>query len=81
MLMLGVKPGDYVMIGDDIKVRVVEAGAVFRLGIEAPRDMLVLRKNLFEESNPDARDEDYVKSKRVTADELARYKAQNRKAR
>ncbi len=44
MLMLGVEEGDYIMIGDDIKVRVVKTGSVFRLGIEAPKELNILRK-------------------------------------
>ena len=51
MLTLGVKPGEYVQIGDDIKVSVKQAkGRLLRLDIVAPREMLVLRGELIEKS-------------------------------
>ena len=65
MLMLGVKPGDYIMIDDKIKIRVVEAGAVFRIGIEAPKEMRIMRSNLYELENPDYEDEDYKKKRHI----------------
>ncbi len=49
MLMLGVSEGDYIMIGDSIKVRVVKTGNVFRLGIDAPRELEIARKRQYEE--------------------------------
>ena len=65
MLMLGVRPGDYIMIDDRIKIRVVEAGAVFRIGIEAPKEMRIMRSSLYEQENPDYEDEKYKKSKPI----------------
>jgi carbon storage regulator len=60
MLVLGVNEGDYVMIGDEIKIRVMKTGAQFRLAIDAPRELLVLRKSLYESENPP--EEAYPKS-------------------
>ena len=59
MLVLGVNEGDYVMIDDKVKIRVLKTGAVFRLAIDAPKEMVILRKSLYEMSNPDADDSEY----------------------
>lgn len=52
MLVLGRKPGEYVMIGDSIKVKVVmsENGAL-RLAIEAPKDINIVRGEVYEKIN------------------------------
>lgn len=63
MLMLSVKEEDYVMINDNIKIRVVRAGSVFKLGIEAPRDVRITRSDVFEKQSG-AVDGSYEKSKR-----------------
>ena len=49
MLVLGRKPGEYVMVGDDIKVKVIrsEEGDL-RLAIEAPKDVDIIRGELIE---------------------------------
>lgn len=47
MLVLGRKPGERILIGDDIVVTVVRFnGGTVRLGIEAPRDFPVIREEL-----------------------------------
>lgn len=47
MLVLSRKTGERVQIGDDIVVTIVRVGPnSVRLGIEAPRDMSVLRDEL-----------------------------------
>lgn len=47
MLVLSRKPGQSLQIGDNITVTVLEVrGHVIRLGIEAPRDVRVLRGEL-----------------------------------
>ena len=54
MLMLNVRKGDYIMIGDNIKVTlfgVREGGGVSRVGIEAPKDIPVLRQEVYERYN------------------------------
>lgn len=49
MLVLGRKPGEYVVIGDNIIVKVVrsEEGDL-RLAIAAPRDTNIVRGEVFE---------------------------------
>ena len=52
MLVLGVKPGDYLVVGEDVVVQVAECGSVVRLAIQAPKDMPVLRGPVYEETHP-----------------------------
>ncbi|MDP4176916.1 MAG: carbon storage regulator [Bacillota bacterium] len=50
MLVIGRKPGEYIMIGDDIKVKVVKSDAGdLRLAVEAPRDITITRGEKYEE--------------------------------
>ncbi|MBL8892724.1 MAG: carbon storage regulator [Planctomycetaceae bacterium] len=47
MLVLSRKPGERILIGNDIVVTVVRfQGGTVRLGIEAPRDFAVIREEL-----------------------------------
>ena len=47
MLILTVKEGEKIFIGDKTTVKVVEIrGAQIRLGIEAPEDVSILREKL-----------------------------------
>lgn len=47
MLVLSRKPGERIMIGDDITLTVVRLGPNnVRLGIEAPRNMPIVREEL-----------------------------------
>jgi len=49
MLILTRRPGESVMIGDNISVRVIEVkGAQVRIGIEAPKDIAVHREEIYE---------------------------------
>ncbi|MCT4543229.1 MAG: carbon storage regulator [Vallitalea sp.] len=49
MLVLGRKPGEYVMIGDEIKVEVVKSkDGDLRLAIDAPRDIQIVRGEIYE---------------------------------
>jgi carbon storage regulator len=49
MLVLGRKPGEYVMIGDEIKVEVVKSkDGDLRLAIDAPRDIKIVRGEIYE---------------------------------
>ncbi|MZQ75866.1 MAG: carbon storage regulator [Peptoclostridium sp.] len=51
MLVLGRKPGEYVMIGDHIKVQVVKSeNGNLRLAIDAPREYPITRGEIYEES-------------------------------
>jgi carbon storage regulator len=50
VLVLSRKPGESIVIGDHIEVRCVEVrGDVVRLGIVAPKDVKVWRKELLDE--------------------------------
>ncbi len=53
MLVLGRKPGEYIVIDGSIKVKVIrsEKGDL-RLGIEAPRDVKIVRGEVYEEALP-----------------------------
>ena len=47
MLVVTLKEGEKVLIGENISVKVVEIqGAQIKLGIEAPADVLILREKL-----------------------------------
>jgi carbon storage regulator len=50
MLVLTRRPGESVMIGDDVIITVLEARRdVIRLGIQAPRDVQVHREEVYRE--------------------------------
>jgi carbon storage regulator len=50
MLVLSRRPGEKLLIGDDILVEILEvSGTQVRLGITAPRDVPVLREELLDE--------------------------------
>ncbi|MDR3332829.1 MAG: carbon storage regulator CsrA [Synergistaceae bacterium] len=49
MLVLSRKPGEVLRVGEEIEITVVEVkGDMVRLGIQAPRDVQVWRKELWE---------------------------------
>jgi sRNA-binding carbon storage regulator CsrA len=50
VLVLKVESGDYVTVGDDVKVFIKKEGNFMYVGIEAPREKLVLRQKLHEKS-------------------------------
>ena len=58
MLILGRKEGEEILLGSDIKIKVVEVSkGVVKIGIDAPREVLVLRgelKDRIEEVNKEA---------------------------
>ncbi|MFZ5967027.1 MAG: carbon storage regulator [Bacillota bacterium] len=50
MLVLGRKPGEYVMIDDHVMVKVVRSDdGDLRLAIEAPREVRILRGEVYEQ--------------------------------
>lgn len=52
MLVLSRKPGERILIGNDITITVVRIGPnTVRLGIEAPRDMNIVREELCVEAS------------------------------
>lgn len=49
MLVLSRKPGEALRVGDEVEITIVEVkGDMVRIGIEAPRDVQVWRKELWE---------------------------------
>lgn len=49
MLVLGRKPGEYVLIGDDIMVKVVKSDeGDLRLAIDAPKNVKIVRGEVYE---------------------------------
>jgi carbon storage regulator len=47
MLVLSRKPGEKILIGDNVTVTIVRIGPnTVRLGIDAPRDMNIVREEL-----------------------------------
>lgn len=51
MLVLSRKKSEVILIGDSIEITIVKVGPnSVRVGIEAPRDMVIVRKELLDES-------------------------------
>jgi carbon storage regulator len=52
MLVLSRKPGERILIGDNVAVTIVRIGPnTVRLGIDAPRDMNIVREELCHRSD------------------------------
>lgn len=50
MLVISRKEGESVLIGDDIEIKIIKQfDGTVKLGIEAPRSKVILRKELYEE--------------------------------
>jgi carbon storage regulator len=50
MLVVGRKPGEYVMIGKDIMVKVIKSDdGHLRLGIDAPKSTNIIRGEIYED--------------------------------
>ena len=55
MLVLTRKPGQSIMIGDDVEVQVLSvAGEKVRIGISAPRDVPIYRHEVYERIEEEA---------------------------
>lgn len=53
MLVLSRKPGERIHIGDDITITIVRIGPNnTRVGIDAPRDLSIVREELLQEDKP-----------------------------
>lgn len=52
MLVLGIKPGDYIVVGDNIVIQAIEFDNQIRMGIDAPKDVTIMRGAVYEENNP-----------------------------
>jgi len=49
MLVLTRKPGEGIIVGDDVKITIVEIkGAGIRIGIEAPADKKIYRQEVYD---------------------------------
>ena len=49
MLIITRKPGEKIMLGDDVTVEVIEvSGSSVRIGIDAPRSLPVYREEIWE---------------------------------
>ena len=51
MLMLGRNPEEYVVIGDDIVIKVVSVDGSLKLAIDAPKDLPILRGEVYEKNH------------------------------
>ena len=51
MLMLTVREGDYITIGDDIKVYLMKGEWKSVIGIEAPKNIPILRQTVYDRTN------------------------------
>jgi len=70
-LVLNIKEGDYIKLGDDIRIEVLKdmSAGVIKIGIDAPRSTKILRSKLYESelaANPEGN--------QTELDELARRK-------
>lgn len=62
MLVLGRKPGEYVMIGEDIMVKVVRSDkGDLRLAIDAPKSTTITRGELLTDQNNSLTGNTYTK--------------------
>lgn len=51
-MVLGRKPGEYVMIGQDVMVKVIRSDeGDLRLAIDAPKNIEIVRGEIFENKN------------------------------
>ncbi|MBM7582628.1 carbon storage regulator [Caldicoprobacter guelmensis] len=72
MLVLSRKPGQSILIGDNIEVKIIEVqGDQVRIGINAPKDISILRKELMDEVSQ-ANREAVVDSAAISLEELGR---------
>ena len=69
MLVLSRTKDESIMIGDDIEIVIVDVrGDKVRLGITAPRDISVHRKEVYEAIQKERETEDEKRSKRLERD-------------
>lgn len=52
MLSLGRKPGEYIVIGKNIVIQVISVEGDLRLAIDAPKDLPIVRGEVYEETQP-----------------------------
>ena len=73
MLTVGRKPGEYIVINDNIVVTVDEEDGILRLSIDAPREMRIVRGEVYEQDRPRPAclDADLRKGKKAAATKKA----------
>ena len=50
MLVLNRKPGESIIVGDNIEIKILEIqDGKIKIGIEAPREVSILRKEVYDE--------------------------------
>lgn len=49
MLVLGRRPGESIMIGDNIRVKLIEENGDLRLAIDAPKELRIMRGEVYEQ--------------------------------
>ena len=79
MLTLGRNSGEYIVLEEEgrrIVIQVAEIDGVLRLVVDAPRDVKILRGEVYEKTNPapDWIRDSYVKSRRQLAKEKSERK-------
>lgn len=52
MLAMKRSSGEYIVIGGDIVVQVIEVGGQIRLGVDAPREITIERGEVYERHSP-----------------------------
>lgn len=52
MLSLGRNPGEYLVIGENIVIQVVSMEGDLRLSINAPKDVPIVRGEVYEKDHP-----------------------------
>ncbi len=49
MLVLTRKPGEGILVGDDITIKIIEVkGGAIRIGIDAPQEMKIYRQEVYD---------------------------------
>ena len=73
MLTLGRKPGEYIVINENIIVTVDEEDGYFRVSIDAPREMSIVRGEVYEQKfpRPSCLDEELRKGKKAARRQAA----------
>ena len=73
MLTLGRKPGEYIVINENIIVTVDEEDGYFRVSIDAPRERSIVRGEVYEQKfpRPDCLDAELRKGKKAARRQAA----------